>query len=39
MFGVRQEIGQFDFFGLDSVDMAEDHLQSALEELYLALYL
>src|SRR6266581_4308868 len=32
MFGVRQEIGQLDFFGLDSVDMAKDHLQSALEE-------
>ena len=37
LLGVRQEIGQLDLLGVDAVEVAEDDLQGALEELHLAL--
>ena len=37
LLGVRQEVGQLDLLGLDALEVAEDHLQGALEELHLAL--
>ena len=33
--GVRQKIGQVDFFGLEAVDLGQDHLQRALKQLNL----
>ena len=37
LFGVRQEVGQLDLLRLHAVEMAEDHLQGALEQRDLAL--
>ena len=36
LLGVRQEIGELDLLGLDALDVGEDDLECALEELHLA---
>src|SRR4029078_1194660 len=36
LLGMRQEIGQFDLLRLDAIDLGENDLERALEELNLA---